>query len=199
MTDRPKPDDTIELERALTDLGHHLAHPPTPPLARRVSQRLADRPATLPGWRQPFVARLALALLVALLALGALLLAWPAARTTVADRIGLPGIEIVHLPAMSTATPTLPLPPSPMPTPTLAPPGERLQLGRRATLAEARSALAFVIRLPDLPGLGGPDELYLSEQPVPRIALVYHARPRLAGRARDGRSPAADRVPGQRQ
>jgi hypothetical protein len=108
-----------ELERALVDLGRHVAYPPTPDLAAamRASGEIAQRPAAqeslaaarLRSWWQTLVPaqrRLAYAL-VALIALAGAILAFsPEARTAVAERLGLRGVVIREIPAAPTPVPT---------------------------------------------------------------------------------------------
>ena len=57
--------------------------------------------------RERLVAREAIAVLVGLLLLGLGLLAWPNAREAIADRLGLRGIGITHVPDVPTALPVL--------------------------------------------------------------------------------------------
>ncbi len=174
----------VELERALADLGAHLEHPPTPPLAEAVMARLAQRPTPAaggwlrrlvaglggrarlpgrPGWRR--VAVVALALIV--LAVG-IVVATPGAREAVARRLGIPGVAI-HL---GGPAPTIPSPP--------AEAGANLGLGRRVSLAEARGGVSFRLLVPSVPGFDRPDAVYLSQDvPGGRVDLVYRARPGL--------------------
>ena len=49
MAEHARPLTPTELEHALTDLGAHLAYPPTPNLARSVRLRLAAEPARRPS------------------------------------------------------------------------------------------------------------------------------------------------------
>ncbi len=172
-----------ELERALRDLGQHLAYPPTPNLVLPVRQRLAQRPARrLPwsGW-WPVGRRFAVALAALLALASAALLAFePGARTAVAERLGLRGVWIERLPLVPAPTPTATAAPTPLPTPTSIPLGARLELGEVLPLQEARARVPYPVVVPSLPELGAPDEVYLS--PVPaggQVALVYRARPGL--------------------
>jgi hypothetical protein len=186
-----------ELDRALIDLGRHVAYPPTPALAARVRQELARRPAPRASlgaarlqawWRSvmPAQRRLAYAL-VALIALAGAILAFsPEARTAVAERLGLRGVLIREIPAVPTPLPTptgnaavqatlVGGAASPV-VPTAAPSaGARLALGQSTTLEEVRSRLTFQVPVPS--ALGPPDEVYLlSTPPGGQVALVYYPR-----------------------
>jgi hypothetical protein len=181
-----------ELERALVDLGRHLEFPPTPNFAARVRQQLAERPdrprpwweSLAPGrvrsrWRSflPVQRRLAFTL-VALIALaGAVLAISPEARTAVAERLGLRGVQIQEVPALPTPMPVVsPAAAASPPVPTVTPSaGMRLALGQLLTLDQARQRVAFQIPLPA--ALGPPDEVYLADTPPGgQVALVYSAR-----------------------
>jgi hypothetical protein len=183
----------LELERALADLGAHLEHPPTPPLADAVMTQIAERPAEgadravagrragpgraatawrraqgrvrLPraGWRRVAVVALALVVLAA-----GIVVATPSAREAVARRLGLRGVEI-HLGG-------------PAPTVTTLRPGAgaNLGLGRHVTLEQARAAVSFPLLVPTEPGFERPDDVYLSEDvPGGRVDFVYRPRPGL--------------------
>jgi hypothetical protein len=176
----------LELERALADLGAHLEHPATPPLADAVMATIMERQAEVDGrralgpgparrlgvprarlprrgWRR--VAVVALALVV--LATG-IVVATPAAREAVARRLGLLGVEI-HLGG-------------PAPTVTTQRPGAGadLGLGRRVTLEQARAAAGFRLLVPTAPGFERPDAVYLGDNvPGGRVDFVYLPRPGL--------------------
>jgi len=149
-----------ELEAVLSGLGAELYFPPTPDLRQAVRRRLA--PAPRPWWQS----RWALAAAAALLLAAAAVLAIPQARDTVAGWLGLRGVTIQRQPG-------------PLPTPTPRPPGplgERLQLGDRVTLAEARATVRWRLRLPFQ--LDEPDEVYYSNRPAGGgVYLVYGSRP----------------------
>ena len=175
----------LELERALTDLGAHLEHPPTPPLAEAVLARLADQRAAAPaggdrrlrrvvtapvrawlpgqpGWRRVAVAALALIVLAA-----GIVVATPSARQAVARRLGIPGVAI-HLGGPGPTTPTPPAS------------GGDLGLGRRVTLEQARAAVSFRLLVPGASGFQRPDAVYLGQDvPGGRVDLVYRPRPGL--------------------
>jgi hypothetical protein len=58
------------------------------------------------------------------------------------------------------------------------PAGAHLRLGQALALAEARARVAFPVLTPDLPELGAPDEVYLSDPPAGgQVTLVYRAGP----------------------
>lgn len=189
-----------ELEAALRALGAEVAYPPTPDLAAAIPRRIAARPIPpRPWWTPPPAARRRLTVALALLLLLALLLgAIPPVRKGVARRLGLPNVAIVNVTAVPTPTlaPTVAPTPdathaatpvgtaTPAPTPTTAPTATlvspRGQLGARTTLAEAQSRLPFAIRMPDAPGVGTPDEVYVRVPPPGgRVSLLYAARPDL--------------------
>jgi len=182
----------LELERALTDLGAHLEHPRTPPLAEAVLARLAAEPGTIaagrgrrahrmpagplgtwlrggPVWRRVAVAALALIVLAA-----GIVVATPGAREAVARRLGIPGVAI-HLGGTTPPTATQP------PTPTQpAGAGASLNLGRPVTLEQARGAVSFQLLVPSAAGFERPDAVYASQDvPGGRVDLVYRPRPGL--------------------
>lgn len=186
-----------DLERALADLGRCLDFPPTTDLSARVRDRLASQPARRRGLGERLGARRprvwAVAAVVLVLLAGGLLLLSPDARRAVAGRLGLPGVEIFHLPPSPpaaipvTATPLPglgpPAPPdaSPGAASTLTPTGARLGLGERlSALADAQARVAYTVLVPSLSELGSPDEVYLGTPPAGgQLALVYQTRPGL--------------------
>jgi hypothetical protein len=158
-----------ELERLLTQLGRDLDYPPTPDLAAAVTSRLrvgepeptrrARRPRLLPpaGLRRA----LALALVALLLLAGTVLAAVPGVRDAVLEFFGLQGATVER-------TTTLPAPPA----------EQRLDLGRRITLEQARDRVAFELLVPT--DLGDPDFVYLREPPTGgELSLAYRPRPGL--------------------
>ena len=158
-----------ELGQALADLGARVAYPPTPQLAQAVRARLvaAPRPRrSLWPVLVPSPRALAAGLLALVLLGGAVLALSPAARTTVAEWLGLRGISIEYVPAA--------------PTPAAAPAGIRSFLGERVTLDEARRRVPFRVRTPSLPELGAPDEVYVGEPPPGgQVSFIYLPRPGL--------------------
>jgi len=176
----------LELERALTDLGAHLEHPSTPPLAEAVLARLAAEPVSAPGggarrlqrviarpmraWLpgQPAWRRVAAAALALIVLAAGIVVATPGAREAVARRLGIPGVAI-HLGGRTPTAPTLP-----------AGTGASLGLGRRVTLEQARGAVSFRLLVPSAPGFQRADAVYVSQDvPGGRVDLVYRPRPGL--------------------
>ena len=153
-----------ELEAALLDLGRRLAYPPTPQLALAVRRRLAEeatRPRRRWAWLPRPDRRLAVALAAVLVLAAAVLAISPGARSAVAGRLGLRGVQITEVPAV---------PSLPRATP--------LNLGEPLTLDEVRARVAYPVAVPA--ALGPPDEVYLSNTPVGgQVALVYYPRPDL--------------------
>lgn len=169
-----------DLERALVHLGGRLDYPPTPHLVPALRRRLEARSGAraFGAWSKPL--RLGLAAVAVLLAVMAILAAIPATRSAIAGRLGLPGVGITYLPAVPTATPSPTPLPSPLPTPTPVPPGDRLHLGERLSLDQARARVAFPIETPALPDLAAPDAVYVRTPPTSgEVSLVYLARPDL--------------------
>src|SRR5881397_220649 len=102
-----------DLERALRDLGQHLAYPDTPDLVVAVRVRLAQQPAprrrswlVLPVWPRA----VAVGLVALLVLVGAALAISPDARDAVAERLGLKGVTIEHVPEVPTPQPVSPSP-----------------------------------------------------------------------------------------
>jgi hypothetical protein len=176
-----------ELEAALTELGRHLAYPPTPDLAAAVRQQLAQRPGrprTLWAALAPLQRRVALAVLVLLVVASAVLAISPDAREAVAERLGLRGVQLTQRPAapspLALATPSVisiaSL--SPVRSTTAGSIGARLNLGQALTLEQVRARVSYDVELPA--ALGAPDEIYLLDTPPGgQVALVYYPRPDL--------------------
>ena len=140
------------LEARLQDLASAIAFPETPPLGASVAARLA-RPARtwrgLPGLRVGRGAALALA--------ATLLLAGIAAAVGIA----LGGLRLTFGPPGFSPQPTL-----------VAGPG----LGEATTLADARSRVAFALRVPGLPELGAPDLVYVDEPPAGGVVTLLYGK-----------------------
>ncbi|MGH2663979.1 MAG: hypothetical protein ACRDH8_14485 [Actinomycetota bacterium] len=147
------------LERALTDLGRHLAWPAEPDLAPVVLEGIAGvRPLPAPARRPPRRRIVLLAAATLLMVLGGLVAFSPGIRAAILRFLGLPGVRIEM-----GATP----PPSS--------PADELRLGRRVTLAEAEAEVNFELVFPAL--LGDPDRVHLSgigSQPI--VSMVYEPR-----------------------
>lgn len=110
--------------------------------------------------------RVALIAACLLLAIVAGLTLFPEARTAIADRLGLRGIDIRWLDEAPTAEP--------------APIGGPLTLGRAVTRDEAQAAVDFPVLVPSAPGFDAPEEIYLGgEFAGAMISFVYPAAPGL--------------------
>ncbi len=155
-----------QLEQMLFDLGQVVEFPPTPDLAGAIRARLETEPATferkdnvrfLTPWRA-----VAVAAAVLLLFLSAALIGLPGFRHTVADRLGVRGVKITFV--------------DETPTPAPSPVGDSLLLGNRVTLAKAKAAVSFELKMPTLPGVGDPDEVYLRTLPdgQPMVSFLYY-------------------------
>jgi RNA polymerase sigma-70 factor (ECF subfamily) len=151
---------------------------------------------------------LIVAVLVALLALAGVLVTSPAARTAVAGRLGLRGVQISHVPSGPAPGPAARTgagaPPGVSGSPGAATPGAGassaapgasgslaggLGLGERDTLVEAQARVGFPVLVPA--SLGAPDEVYVSTQPPGgQVALVYRPRPDLADTRSGGQAGA---------
>lgn len=187
---RPAPSNA-QIEDALRATGAAIIYPETPQIAAAVRAALRPegqtprqpsglltrikRRASLPqrvhrAWRRAVAASAPpqFGLRPAFLVLFALLVAAfvlsPEVRLAVADRLGLRGVAITHVPS-SPITVAWPL-------------GHGLDLGRQTTLEGAQGNVPFRILLPA--ELGAPDEVYLAnDERVPYVSLAYRARERL--------------------
>ncbi len=152
------PDD---LERALSDLGSQLDWPAERDLTASIATRIANsepKRSWLPGllttagrprlvWSTAALLILATAIVLALL---------PSTRSTVADRLGIPGISI-----------------SINPTATIVP-GKALQIGERSTIEQASRAFRSDLLLPPTAILGPPDEVYLLDRGgIVQVTYIY--------------------------
>jgi hypothetical protein len=168
-----------DLERGLAELGRHVAYPETPDLVLAVRTRLAAQTPTRGRWswlREPGLRRaLAVALAALLVLVGGGLAISPEARDVVAERLGLKGVTIEHVPEVPTPQPTATAEPTRAagtPSPTPSPPGAALGLGVRMSLLEARTQVAFSIQVPS--ALGVPDAVYRPNEN--QVSLVYAPR-----------------------
>ena len=146
-----------ELELALVDLGRRLDLPPAPDLAPRVQVRLAER-AAAPSWaRRPRA--LAVALVAALLVAVGALFAVPGTRAAILEFFHLRGVTIQRVDEL----PTVPLQRD----------FNKLFLGEKVTLDEARKRADFDVVVPD--ALGDPDGIYFQEDNPPggMVSFVY--------------------------
>jgi len=157
-----------EIVQRLTDLRPSIGYPQTPDVARSVAATLA-RPAsnTAPrpwraaphprSWSIAWTAVTLLAVVAAFLALV------PAARSSLAETLGVAGVRIFRIDAEPT------VPPSPV--------GGALRLGRRLSLDDAAAAVPYPIAVPTLAGFVDPDEVYLARVPIEgMVSFVYRPR-----------------------
>ena len=153
-----------ELEAQLRLLGAAIEYPPTPALARAVSERLAAE-----GGRRRLglpLRRVALAFAAVAVAVAAALLVSPQARTTVLGWLGLKGVLVQPVKKLPSRTPG----PSGL--------ALRLELGQPVSLLEAEGKVAYHIAIPQ--SLGSPDQVYFLEPPAGgEISLTYAPRPGL--------------------
>jgi hypothetical protein len=158
-----------DLERALLELAPRLEFPPTPDLALAVRRRLAERapaPRRWFGLATGWPRALAVALVAVLVLVGVGVAVSPDTREAIAERLGLRGVTIEHIPEAPTPGPTS------TPAPTPPPPGSALGLGTRQSLSDARSALHFSVLVPT--ELGDPDAAYVVD--ANQASLVYAPR-----------------------
>lgn len=146
---------TVDLERALADLGRRLDVPAVPELAPAVVRRLRKQPRRRVRLGFTPLRRRSLAL-------GFALLFVLAAGTAIASRLGVRGVKIIITPSPS-------LTPAPSPN---------LDLGFPVTLEQARRMAGFPVASPP-EELGPPDEIYLGGRPTLRVTYLYRARPGL--------------------
>lgn len=141
-----------DLEQVLRDLGDQIEWPDATHISEVVGREIAmHRHPRRSRW-QP--RRLAVAaLLVFAIALGGIA-AWPSARETVADRLGVPGIEISRESQR-------------------APAGSTLQLGEHVMLGDAQERAGFAISAPPQ-SLGTPDVYVLSPDWGTQVSFAFH-------------------------
>lgn len=131
----------LDLERELRALGSELVVPAPPDLVPAVRARLAAPPARPPLLRRPLVvavAALALAVAAAM--------AVPQARTAILEFLRIQGATVERMPQPPAVT--------------------RVQLGLAVpvSLEEAKARLDFEPSVPDFPGLGAPDAVYVDRR-----------------------------------
>jgi hypothetical protein len=163
-----------DLERDLYALADWIEWPETPRFSMRRTE-LGPPQRPYPRWW--------LAAAAVVLAAVLILAASPPARDTVAGWLGLRGVvieKVEHPPTPS------PLPPGPL--------GQRLGLGDRVTLADARARAEFKVLLPA--GLGQPDEVYYDSVHH-MVSLVYASRPGLPAPDETGVSLLVSEFPAQ--
>jgi hypothetical protein len=159
----------IDLELSLTELGRHIEFPPTPDVASAVRLRL-QQPRRTSLWSWSWPRALAVAFAIVLAAVSAALVASPEARQAVADRLGIGGVSVIHVPEVPTPEPTRFPTPSPIP-------GAGLGLGTRVSLDEASARFGAAVLVPEL---GQPDAVYVMPN---EVSLVYAPRPGLPASA----------------
>ena len=141
-----------DLHDELRALGRERDWPATPDVATAIAPRLAPRRRARPAWRPALALPVALAVLVGGVAIV------PPARTAVLEFLGLAGGEqVIRVPTTPTA-------------PTQAP-----SRGRALSLAQARAAVAFPVRVPR--ALGAPPEVRLDRSLAGgAVSLIYGER-----------------------
>ena len=159
-----------ELELQLVALRDEVAWPPTPDLATAVQARAAGEPGERRrrehrAWLRGRLTPALVALLVLLIALGAVLAASPSVRATLRDWLGIGSVRIARVHSLPDISPA-----------------RQLELGRRATVAQADAHLGSPIAT--VRALGRPAAIYVDDGPPPRVSMVYAGRPGLPpGRA----------------
>ena len=173
-----------DLHDRLLAISRSIHLPETPDIAASVRQALSQEPTP----RRPQGATVAppasrlrrpatLAVAVALLLIAGIVLI-PATRETVAGWLGVPGIQIQFTDDDDEPTPTV----AATPEPNLG-----LLLGTPVTLEEARQQVDFPIAVPDVPGLGMPDEVYVRVSGASdQVVFLYGARPGFPAAAETG-------------
>ena len=144
-----------ELELALVNLGRQIEFPPTPELAPGVRARLAEgrTPRFAPGGRRALV----IALAALAVAIGAVM-AVPQTRAAILEFFRLRGVTVERVGEL----PTVPINED----------FNKLFLGQRVTLEEARERADFDVVVPE--ALGDPDGIYYSVSPPGgMVSFVY--------------------------
>ena len=154
-----------ELELALVDLGRRLELPPTPDVAPGVRARLAEG-APARGILRAYTWRrvAAVALVVLAVAVGAVL-AVPQTRAAILEFFHLRGVRIERVGEL----PTVPVQPN----------FNKLFVGERVSLDQARGRADFEVVVPE--ALGDPDGIYFQTTPPGgMVSFVYGSleRPR---------------------
>ena len=163
-----------QLAAAIADLGTQVAWPRVPDVRARVLARIAA-PRRSEWWRPFWSPRygFAPAIVTVALALIAVLVFSPEARTTATDILRLRGVEIFRGP-VPTPSPTPSRSPGSIQTPTQQP---SAGLGVLVTLDEARARAGYPLLVPVDPLLGAPDEVYLRAVPgSTAVSFVYTIR-----------------------
>ena len=143
-----------ELETRLRALAEDAVWPATPDLAAAVTAA-PRRPRGISGVHRPAARRALAVVLAALLLVPAAAVAFPGARDDVLEWLGLRDVEIRRVPAPPAGTR----------------PELEADLGRRVSLAQARTNAGFAAAIPA--ALGPPDRVRETGQ---RISLIYAPR-----------------------
>jgi hypothetical protein len=172
---RRLPPSEHDLDQQLRALPPLVRFPPTPDLASTVQTFIAAQAALSTPVRPERVwlrtRRLAVAAMVLLLLAVGALIAFPQARSSLAKRFGVDGIEIIFV--------------DETPTPAASPIGISLVLGDEMSLDEAQSSVDFPVQVPAV--YGEPDEIYVRElQSETVVTLLYRPRANLPMAAETG-------------
>src|SRR5689334_2754331 len=173
-----------QLGAALADVGGRIAWPAIPDLRAPVLARIAA-PRRVAWWRAFMSPRYGFvpAIATIVLALIAVLVFSPEARTTATDILRLRGVEIFRGPVPS-PSPSPSRSPGSIATPTSFP---STGLGVLVTLEEAKARAGYVVVVPTDPLLGAPDEVYLRSVPgSTAVSFLYQERPGIPVSAQAG-------------
>jgi hypothetical protein len=144
-----------ELELALHDLGRTIEFPPTPDMASRVRERLTEGRAPRFQWVNRRALVIALAVLA--VAIGAVM-AVPQTRASILRFFHLRGVTIERV--------------NQLPTVSIQRNFNKLFVGEKVTLEEARKRADFRVVTPD--ALGEPDGIYFQDTPPGgMVSFVY--------------------------
>ena len=155
-------------EHQLAEIAGAFSYPPTPDVAGRVRQRLAQRRRRPHPGRPAARRRLAWALLL-LLMLAGVLLTVPTVRAALREFFQIGAIRILPEPGLSGAA-------SPTPAANATASRSLLDLAGATSWDEAQAQTAFTLRYP--PALGPPDEVYRQQlwdpgSDAPVVILVW--------------------------
>jgi len=158
MADR-RPDTPADpLEADLIVLGQQLDWPAEPALLPAIHERLASQPAQrtgpAPWWSRR--SRLVLPAAAAMIVVALILTISDSTRSTVADRLGLPGISISHEPTATVS------------------PGHELEIGEPSSLEAARTQTNGTLVPPPVALLGEPASVFVLERAgTVQVSYVY--------------------------
>jgi hypothetical protein len=160
-----------QFEARVRAVARDFPYPATPDIARAVRQQLATpvtrlTPRRQLGWA---VALIVVALLAAL--------SVPQVRAALIEFIQIGAVRLNLIPPTPTPPPPTPTGtrgPTAVPTPLPTPLASVLNLRGETTLADARQKANFTVLLPGYPpDLGEPDHVFVQEQAVPIVVLVW--------------------------